>query len=72
VLVALCVSSSAKLAWIKGSSGTLPMMKTISQLTPEPAQIVGEAFTGSILGAPLRSFYGRKLVTLWDLSSWTS
>lgn len=66
VLVALCVSSSAKLAWMKGSRATLPFVKTVSQLTPEPALIVGEAFTGNILGAPLRSFYGRGVVTVWD------
>jgi len=65
-LVGLCVSSSVKIAWIKGSSETLPMARTISDIAAEPGQIVCEALTGAIMGAPLRSFYGRRVVTLYQ------
>jgi hypothetical protein len=65
-LVGLCVSSSLKIAWNKGSSETLPMARTISDIAAEPGQIVCQPSAGDIMGAPLRSFYGRRVVTLYQ------
>jgi hypothetical protein len=42
------------------------MARTISDIAAEPGQIVCQPSAGDIMGAPLRSFYGRRVVTLYQ------